>query len=165
MTTDRKVDGWVSELVGAICDPVIVFPAGGWEKDLPDWIFSQIKLERLVMNMKVMKEGGVPVGDTEVLAYMMPRTMESPMNEQWGRIYMYVFNQAMKFKKVEVPEDLKQEPLTDYDMRQLNDLKLWIYERRVKHRKEKERGERAAALPVKEEEKELVTVAEQTAFF
>ena len=42
---------------------------------------------RLIMNVKSMKEGGVPVGDTEVLAYMYPRTMESPLTEQWQRIY------------------------------------------------------------------------------
>jgi len=94
------------------------------------------------MNMKVSKEGGVPVGDTEALAYIYPRTMEAPMSEQWYRIYMYVFNQAMKFKKTEVPEDLKSENLSDYDMQQLNELKRWIYERRLKHRKEKAGGER-----------------------
>ena len=56
-----------------------------------------------------------------------------------------VFNQAMKFKKTEVPEDLKSEKLSDYDMQELNQLKRWIYSRRVEHRKEKARGERREA--------------------
>ena len=161
--SDRKVDGWIDDLVGALCDPIIVYPSG-WQDTLPDWIKPQITLERLIMNMKVIKEGGVPVGDTEALAYIYPRTMEAPMSEQWYRIYMYVFNQAMKFKKTEVPEDLKSEKLSDYDMQELNQLKRWIYERRVKHRKEKQRGERRQA---KEEAKakELETRPVQPSFF
>ena len=163
MATSRNSDGWIGELVGALCDPVIVYPSG-WQDSLPDWIKPQITLERLSMNMQVMKEGGVPVGGTEVMAYMFPRTMEEPMSEQWFRIYMYVFNQAMKFKKVEVPADLKSETLTDWDMRQLNDLKRWIYDRRVKARKEKARGER---LRAKEEAsaEELETEPAQPSFF
>ena len=163
MATDRKGDGWIDDLVGALCDPIIVYPSG-WQDTLPDWIKPQITLERLIMNMKVIKEGGVPVGDTEALAYIYPRTMEAPMSEQWYRIYMYVFNKAMKFKKVEVPEDLKSETLSDYDMHQLDDLKRWIYDRRVKNRKEKQRGERRQA---KEEAaaKELATVPVQPSFF
>ena len=161
--SDRKVDGWIDDLVGALCDPIIVYPSP-WQDTLPDWIKPQITLERLIMNMKVTKEGGVPVGGTEVLAYIYPRTMDAPMSEQWFRIYMYVFNQAMKFKKTEVPEDLKSEKLSDYDMHQLDDLKRWIYDRRVKHRKEKARGER---LQAKEEAKakELATVPVQPSFF
>ena len=161
--SDRKVDGWIDDLVGALCDPIIVYPSP-WQDTLPDWIKPQITLERLIMNMKVTKEGGVPVGGTEVLAYIYPRTMDAPMSEQWFRIYMYVFNQAMKFKKTEVPEDLKSETLSDYDMHQLDDLKRWIYDRRVKHRKEKARGER---LQAKEEAKakELATVPVQPSFF
>lgn len=168
MATERKVDGWISDLVGAICDPVIVYPSP-WQADLPDWIKPQITLERLIMNMKAAKEGGVPVGDTEALAYIFPRTMDAPMSEQWTRIYMYVFGQAMKFKKVEVPDDLKVEPLSDYDMHQLDDLKRWIYHRRVEHRKEKARVERRATMakpesPEKEKELETVPVL-QPSFF
>ena len=161
--SDRKVDGWIDDLVGALCDPIIVYPSP-WQDTLPDWIKPQITLERLIMNMKVTKEGGVPVGGTEVLAYIYPRTMDAPMSEQWFRIYMYVFNQAMKFKKTEVPEDLKSEKLSDYDMQELNQLKRWIYQQRVKHRKEKARGERRQAKE-EAEAKELATVPVQPSFF
>jgi hypothetical protein len=169
MTTERKVDGWIDDLVGALCDPIIVYPSG-WQDTLPDWIKPQITLERLIMNAKVIKEEGVPVGDTEALAYMYPRTMEAPMPEQWYRIYMYVFNQAMKFKKTEVPEDLKSETLVDYDMRELGQLKRWIYQQRVKHRKEKARGERRQAREESEtkdepKEKELENRPVQPSFF
>jgi len=161
--SERKGDGWIDDLVGALCDPIIVYPSP-WKEDLPDWIKPQITMERLIMNMKVIKEGGVPVGDTEALAYMFPRTMEAPMSEQWFRIYMYVFNGAMKFKKTEVPGDLKSEKLSDYDMQELDDLKRWIYDRRVKNRKEKQLGERRQAKE-EAEAKELATVPVQPSFF
>ena len=165
MTTEKKAQGWIDDLVGAMCDPIIVYPSP-WKDDLPDWVKPQITLERLVMNMKVMHEGGVPVGDTEALAYIFPRTMEEPLSEQWMRIYTYVFTQAMKFKKAEVPEDLRRESLSDYDMRELNDLKTWIYQKRVQHRKEKAKAERQAGSQVEEEkDKELKTETVQPSFF
>ena len=165
MTIEKKTEGWVGELLGALCDPIIVYPSP-WKDDLPDWVKPQITLERLVMNIQVMHEGGVPVGDTEVLAYIFPRTMEEPLSEQWMRIYTYVFTQAMKFKKVEVPEDLRCESLSDYDMRELTDLKSWIYQKRVKHRKEKSRAERKTNGQGNEEKSsELKTETVQSSFF
>ena len=165
MTTEKKAVGWIDDLVGALCDPIIVYPSP-WKDDLPDWIKPQITLERLVMNMKVMHDGGVPVGDTEAMSYIFPRTMEEPLSEQWMRIYTYVFTQAMKFKKVEVPEDLRCESLNDYDMRELNDLKTWIYQKRVQHRKEKKRGLRQEERQVEDEKaEELKTEPVQPSFF
>ena len=165
MTIEKKAEGWIDDLVGALCDPIIVYPSP-WKDDLPDWVKPQITLERLVMNMKVVHDGGVPVGDTEALAYIFPRTMEEPLSEQWLRIYTYVFTQSMKFKKVEVPEDLRRESLSDYDMRELIDLKTWIYQKRVQHRKEKAKAERQAGSQVEEEkDKELKTETVQPSFF
>jgi len=88
------------------------------------------------------------------------------MSEQWMRIYTYVFTQSMKLKKVEVPEDLRRESLSDYDMRELTDLKTWIYQKRVQHRKEKSRAERRAGSQVEDEKsEELKTEAVQPSFF
>jgi hypothetical protein len=84
------------------------------------------------------------------------------------RIYTYVFTSAMKFKKVEVPEDLRCESLSDYDMRELTDLKTWIYQKRVQYRKEKSRAERQANKQAEVEDdtsKELKTEAVQPSFF
>ena len=43
----KREDKWIDDLVGAIADPIIVFP-GGWMDTLPDWIKPQITLERLL---------------------------------------------------------------------------------------------------------------------
>jgi hypothetical protein len=160
----KQVDGWIDDLLGALTDPIIIYPSP-WGDDIPENLKQQIPLERLIMNMKVTHEGkGVPVGDVEALVYMFPRTMESPMTSEQFRIYIHLFNHAMEFMRVEVPEDLKQkkyEELSKYEMNQLDDLKRFIWDRRVKARKERANGEKKVAT----EKKELEVQAVQPAFF
>jgi hypothetical protein len=53
-------------------------------------------------------------------------------------------------------------------MRELTDLKTWIYQKRVQHRKEKSRAERQANKQAEVEDdasKELKTEAVQPSFF
>ena len=70
--TKREQDGWIDDLVGALTDPIIVWP-GPWKDDIPQNLKEQIPLERLIMNMKVMHDGkGVPVGDIEALVICFP---------------------------------------------------------------------------------------------
>lgn len=33
---------WIEETVGALTDPIIVFPGGGWEKDLPERLKKEL---------------------------------------------------------------------------------------------------------------------------
>jgi hypothetical protein len=169
--TKRETDGWIDNLVGALTDPIIVFP-NDWKNDIPEELKKQIPMERLIMNMKVEHEGkGVPVGDIEALVCMFPRSMEAPMSDQQMRLYTYCFTQAMKFRKIEPPADLKRETLDNYDMSQLNDLKRFIWDRRVKARKEKARGETKAPAgetkaPAGEtKKKELEVEVTQPSFF
>ncbi len=61
------------------------------------------------------------------------------MGSDWTQIYLYVAGGEMKDK---MPEDIKVESLTESQWRDLKHLKDWIYQQRVKHRKEKQRGER-----------------------
>jgi len=142
-------DDWAAELVGVLFDPVIVYPAGGYENDLSEWIMSQISLERIIMNTKIADVGrGVPVGDTEVLAYIYPWSLCGPLGDQWTRIYKYVFTQALKFRKLEAPESLHQDALSDYDMERLDAMKVWIYKQRLAHRDKKRREKDLKAIPV-----------------
>ena len=45
----------------------------------------------------------------------------------------------------EVPEDIRKETLSDHLMDELNRLKSWIYQRRIKIRLDRERAERREA--------------------
>ena len=165
MTTEKKVDGWIDDIVGALCDPIIVMP-GGWGDDLPEWLRNRVTLERLGENIVALREGReLTATDAEAACYLFTASLTAPMGSDWTQIYLYVAGGEMKGeKKLEMPEDIKVESLTESQWRDLKQLKDWIYQQRIKHRKGKERNERRQA---KEEAKakKLETRAAQPSFF
>ena len=159
--SERKVDGWIDDIVGALCDPIIVMP-GGWGDDLPEWLRTRVTLERLAENIVATRENReVTATDAEAACYLFTASLTAPIGGDWTQIYLYVAGGEMKDK---MPEDLKVEALTESQWRDLKELKNWIYRQRVKHRKEKAQGERRKT----EEEaktKELETRPVQPSFF
>ena len=165
MTTERKVDGWIDDIVGALFDPIIVMP-GGWGDSLPEWLKNKVALERLVENIVATRESrGITATDAEAACYLFTASLTAPIGSDWTQIYLYVVAGEMKGKeKFEMPEDIRVETLTESQWRKLKHLKGWIYERRVQHRKEKGRQKRYQA---KEEAtaEELETRIVQPSFF
>jgi len=161
LTAEREVQKGISEIVGAICDPIIVWP-GGWGDTLPDWIKGAITLERLIENMKVLK-GEEPTGtDAEACAYLMTVSLTQPMGSDWTQIYLYIAGQSYKrWNKGEIPADIAVDSISDYQIGELNRLKSWLYRQRVKARKEKDRAEQRQ----KREEAKSQREAEQPALF
>lgn len=161
----KQVDGWIGDLVGALFDPIIVMP-GGWGDDLPEWLKTRVTLERLMENMLATKESReLTATDAEAACYLFTASLTYPIGGDWVDIYVYLTGKEMKsYAKGEMPAGLRVVNLTDYQQRELKHLKHWIYERRVKYRKEKERGERHQ-LKEEPKSKELETVASQPSFF
>lgn len=137
---------WIGELVGVFSDSIIVMP-GGWGDSLPDWIRPAITQGRLIANMEGIRTGEMKACDAEVCAYLFTASLTAPLSSDWTQIYLYIAGKAMaQWKKIEMPEDIKVEEINSYQMDKLNNLKRWIYDTRVKHRKEKarlEKGEKA----------------------
>ncbi len=159
--SNRKVDGWIDDIVGALFDPIIVMP-GGWGDDLPEWLRTRVTLERLAENIVATRENReITATDAEAACYLFTASLTAPIGGDWTQIYLYVAGGEMKDK---MPEDLKVEALTESQWRYLKELKNWIYRQRVKHRKEKAHGERRET---KEETKteELETRPVQPSFF
>jgi hypothetical protein len=141
----NNIDNQIDELVGALSDPIIVMP-GGWGDTLPDWIKSQITLERLAQNMKALKGEKMTATDAEACAYLYTASLEAPMDRDWTEIYLYVAGKVVsRSRDTEVPDDIRVDSLNDEQMRLLSDLKDWIYQRRVTARKERRRVEKAQA--------------------
>lgn len=142
---DSKVDQAISDLVGSLTDPIICHK--GQEERPPEWLRNTITLERLVMNLAAQK-GETPTGtDAEAAWYLSTASLEFPFDEQWTRIYCYVFTQVYerwrtKESGYSVPADIKVETLNDYDMSHLRQLKDWLYQTRIKFRLEKDKSER-----------------------
>ncbi|OBW63518.1 MAG: hypothetical protein A9183_07210 [Dehalococcoides mccartyi] len=139
------MDRAISDLVGSLTDPVICHK--GQEERPPEWLRNSITLERLIMNLAAQK-GDTPTGtDAEAAWYLSTASLESPFDEQWTRIYCYVFTQVYERWRIKesgysVPVDIKVDKLNDYDMSHLRRLKDWIYQTRIKARQEKDTSER-----------------------
>ncbi len=83
-------------------------------------------------------------------ACLMTATLEFPVASEWVNIYMYALTQ---YKGDQVPKDIKQDRLSDYEMGLLNDFRRWIYERRLKERKRRQHAERIKEVAEKRKEK------------
>jgi len=142
MTTERQVEKGISEIVGALFDPIIVYP-GGWGDTLPEWLKASITLERLAMNMKALKGEEMTGTDAEAVAYLMTASLTAPMDHDWGQIYFYVATQTYRrWGKGEMPKDIAVNELETEQMRDLERLKAWIYRTRSRVRQERDRAER-----------------------
>jgi hypothetical protein len=84
------------------------------------------------------------------------------MGHDWSRIYLYVATKTYsRHKGSQVPEDIRVETLSDYQMGELKRLKAWLYRRRINVRQERERAQSREA----KEEAEAQRKAEQPELF
>ncbi len=125
-----------------------------------EWLKNAIVLERLAENMKASK-GEQPTGtDAEACAYLNTASLAAPMDNDWSQIYLYVAGKTCtRWRKSEMPDDIRVDSLNDGQMADLNRLKEWLYRQRIKVRTERDRAERRQ----KKEESEKKT--EQPALF
>lgn len=145
-TKNIQVDKGISEIVGVFTDPILVFP-GGWGDTLPDWLKGAVTLERLIENMKALKGDPMTGTDAEACAYLMTVSLTQPLDSDWNQIYLYVAGKVYekhrtKESGVTMPEDIRVDQLSDYQMQHLNRLKDWIYRQRIKVRQERDRADR-----------------------
>ena len=165
MNTPKTMEKGISNIVGVFSDPIIVFP-GGWGDSLPEWIKSTITLERLVMNMRALKGEEMTGTDAEACAYLYTASLTQPMDHDWTKIYLYIATKVYekwrtKESGVTMPDDIRVDSLNDEQMRDLNRLKAWLYQRRTTARQDKDRAERRQ----KKEEEAVRRKTEQPALF
>ena len=161
MTTEKQLEKGISEIVGVFTDPIIVFP-GGWGDTLHEWLKNAITLERLSMNVKALKGEELTGTDAEACAYLYTAALTQPMEHDWGQIYLYIATRTYgKWGKNEMPGDIAVDVISDYQMKDLNRLKEWLYRKRTQVRLERDRVERTQ----KREEETEKRKAEQPALF
>ena len=162
MNEERQVEEWISDLAGNFTDPIIVYPSP-WMETLPEDIKKQVPLERMLMQMRYHKGDikEMTATDAEALLYMYPASLEFPFDRTWANIYIYLGAKVCGEMGRQVPDDLAFTVLDREEKRELDRLKKWIYERRVRYRKESERQGRKAE---KEEKKKATPEVIQHAF-
>jgi hypothetical protein len=132
LTTEKQLDKGISDIVGVFTDPILVFP-GGWGDTLPEWLKSAITMERLMMNVESLKTGQITSTDAEVCAYLMTVSLTQPIDSDWSQIYLYVAGKVYEKHHTResgatMPEDIRVDHLSDYQMQPLNRLKAWLYQ-------------------------------------
>ena len=139
---NTSIEKGISDIVGALADPILVFP-GGWGDSLPEWLRTSITLERLEMNMRALK-GEEPSGtDAEACAYLMTVSLTQPIDGDWTQIYLYIAGRTYtRWGKNELPADIRVDSLNDHQARELKRFKDWLYQKRIQARQDKERAER-----------------------
>ena len=159
---NKQAEKGISEIVGVFTDPILVFP-GGWGDTLPEWLKNAITLERLAMNVKGNKGEEMTGTDAEACAYLYATALTQPMDHDWSQVYLYIAGKTYRQwqKDNQLPDDIKVDSLSDYQMAKLNSLKVWLYHKRVQTRLDRDRTERKER---KEEEAERRT-AERPALF
>ncbi|WJJ95701.1 hypothetical protein [Algibacter luteus] len=129
--TKKEKDDFVFDFMDCLSSPIIVFKSA-WQDSIPKDILGRIKLSRIMCSMANEKMASL----IETLAYMMPRTYEAPMQTEWVNIYTWLGLQyAMQFKnkgQLEAMVEIAPNELSDYEKRLLNNLRVWIYEKRRK---------------------------------
>jgi len=161
LNTPKTFEKGISDIVGVFSDPIIVFP-GGWGDTLPEWLKNAITLERLEMNMRALKGEEMTGTEAEACAYLNTASLTQPMDHDWAQIYFYIAGKTYtRWKKNEMPEDIRVESLNDDQVRDLNRLKAWLYQKRTTVRLERARAERRQ----KREEEAARRKAEQPALF
>jgi len=146
LTTEKQLEKGISDIVGVFTDPILVFP-GGWGDTLPEWLKGAITMERLMMNVESLKTGQMTGTDAEACAYLMTVSLTQPMDSDWSEIYLYVAGKVYEKHRTKesgatMPEDIRVDQLSDYQMQHLYRLKAWIYRQRGKVRQERDRAER-----------------------
>lgn len=158
---NSSIDKGISEIVGVFTDLILVFP-GGWGDTLPEWLRGAITMERLIENMEAIKGTEITGTDAEACAYLYTASLTAPMDHDWSQIYLYVATQTYKrCGKNQMPSNIAVDSINDYQLRELNRLKAWLYRQRVKVRTEKDRAERRE----RREEAEAQREVEQPALF
>ena len=166
MASDNQViERGISDVVGALTDPIIVYP-GGWGETLPEWLKNTITLERLAENMR-SQDGDGPTGtDAEACAYLYTAGLTAPMDSDWSQIYLYVA--TMTYEKwrtkdsgATMPANIRVDQLSEYQMSHLKRLRRWIYEQRTRARLDRDRMERRE----RNEAEAAAKKAEQPALF
>ena len=133
--TQKSTDKWITDLAGTFTDPIIVCP-GGWGDSLPDWIKQAITVERLIANLTTPEMAT----DAEACAYLFTACLTAPIDSDWTQIYIYLTTKTVtRHRKTDIPEDLRVDSISDYQKRKLDELKFWIYSKRVKARPKAER--------------------------
>lgn len=128
----------LSDMLGAMFDPIIVYP-GGWMDDIPSWLRDQVEIDRMRLVMEASRANKRPemATDAEAMIYVSSASHLGPIPSDWAQIQLWLGKKVMgdrfpQAKDMDIPEKLGAD-----QQRDLDDLKRWIWTRRLTQRRSK----------------------------
>ena len=112
--------------------PIIV---ANTEWQLPESLLKDIQSERMINGLLDMASPDVLdeedlVGWAECVGYLMPATSRSVLRSEVIDIYLYCVRKYLEGKKMEVPPEIKEIKLSDYQQEKLKEYKHWLFKTR-----------------------------------
>jgi len=134
----REVDGFVFDLMDVITSPLITYSTS-WADCIPESLKIDVCMAKMISALKKEYTASIP----EVVAYMMTRTLEAPMQREWVNIYCYCTTiYAKEWMKKKLPKDVAVNEIDEYEQSLLKRLRDWIYEKRRQYVKDKLKTQR-----------------------
>ncbi len=125
----RQTDNFVFEMMDLVSAPVLTF-SQSWADAIPKHLIQDIRTSRFLSGFAKEQMATIP----EVVAYIMTRTYESPMNHEWTQIYLWCGVAYQKLYRQKTDEDFEDifppRDLSEYEQGLLKRLRVWIYEKR-----------------------------------
>ncbi len=125
----NKDDDFVLDIIDLISAPIISFPSQ-WMGSLPKELIKDIPMARFLS----VFDKEFKATFAEVVAYLMPRTLDAPMSHDWTEIYFWAgFQYLNVFGTENAKRDLREmgiNGLNSYQHKLLDDLRLWLYKKR-----------------------------------
>ena len=126
----------LADMMGSMFEPIIVAP-GGWMEVMPSWLRHQVEMDRMRLVMEASKANKRPemATDAEAMIYISSTSHLGPIPSDWAQIQLWLGRKVMgdrfpQAKDLDIPAKLN----TD-QQRNLDDLKRWIWTRRLAHRR------------------------------
>jgi hypothetical protein len=101
-----ELAGANKQIVQYVAGPVIT-QQNGWQNSIPAWVWNAIAVDRLNITLNEIDQGkvGKLASSSEVLALMMPITLEVPLQNNWTDVYLWASYDTLA----------KHKPYKDYD--------------------------------------------------
>lgn len=108
----------------------------GWAETAPEWLREEVKFERLAHGLaSITSPTDNKVGDAEACFYLYTLSLRQAMGPELTNAYIYLGAKLMKRRKGGKPlpefmEEALRRGLTEYEQRELDDLKRTLYQKR-----------------------------------
>lgn len=111
---------------------LLVIANAEWAKTLPEWLLKEIEAERVIAGFcDLLGKEHEPVGDAEVVAYLMTASLTAPLPYEYTNIYLYCAGRVLeRCRRGPVPTDIRVTRLTEAEAYALKRLRGDIFDKR-----------------------------------